>query len=92
MSKVKHSILLIFSLSSCAKRIPIDECALMEPDGFWIGLWHGIISPISLLFSLFTDSIAMYSANNTGAWYDLGFLIGFIFFVSAVYLKSSDVF
>ncbi len=30
-----------------------------------MGLWHGIIAPISFIVSLFNDSVAMYAVNNT---------------------------
>jgi len=50
-----------------------------DPAGFWYGLWHGIISVISLIIHLFNDSIVVYETNNTGGWYDFGFLLGVIF-------------
>jgi hypothetical protein len=49
-----------------------------NPAGFWYGLWHGIISVISLVIHLFNDSVAVYETNNTGGWYDFGFLLGVI--------------
>lgn len=49
-----------------------------DPAGFWYGLWHGIISVISLIIHIFTDSVSVYEANNTGGWYDFGFLFGVI--------------
>lgn len=48
------------------------------PAGFWYGLWHGIISVISLLIHIFNDSVHVYEMNNTGGWYDFGFLVGVI--------------
>jgi len=48
------------------------------PAGFWYGLWHGIISVISLVVHLFNENIAVYEIHNTGGWYDLGFLLGII--------------
>ncbi len=47
-----------------------------EPVGFWYGLWHGSISPITLVISLFSDNIGMYEVYNNGGWYDFGFLLG----------------
>ncbi len=46
------------------------------PAGFWAGLWHGIISPITFIVSLFDGDVAIYEVNNKGGWYDFGFLIG----------------
>ena len=44
--------------------------------GFWMGLWHGAIAPITFVISLFSDSVEMYEAHNNGGWYNFGFLIG----------------
>jgi hypothetical protein len=44
--------------------------------GFWAGLWHGIISPITFLISLFTDDVSVYEVHNDGNWYDFGFVLG----------------
>lgn len=46
------------------------------PAGFWYGLWHGIISFISLIIHIFNPDVMVYELNNTGGWYDFGFLIG----------------
>ena len=46
------------------------------PAGFWAGFWHGIISPITFLVSLFTPNVRIYETNNRGRWYDFGFIIG----------------
>lgn len=48
------------------------------PAGFWYGLWHGIISVISLIIHLFNEGVTVYEVHNTGGWYDFGFLIGVI--------------
>lgn len=47
-----------------------------EPAGFWIGLWHGLIACVTLVVGIFWDGVEIYERNNTGGWYDLGFLIG----------------
>jgi hypothetical protein len=52
------------------------EAAPTDPYGFWMGLWQGIIAPFSFIVSLFNDNIVVYSCNNTGGWYDFGFLLG----------------
>lgn len=44
--------------------------------GFWQGLWHGVISPITFVISLFNHSVGMYEVHNDGAWYNFGFLVG----------------
>jgi len=47
-----------------------------QTAGFWLGLWHGLISPITFLISLFTDNVSIYEVANNGNWYDFGFMIG----------------
>jgi hypothetical protein len=44
--------------------------------GFWLGLWHGMICPLTFIISLFTDSIHFYEVHNNGGWYNFGFLLG----------------
>lgn len=46
------------------------------PAGFWAGLWHGLICPITFLVSLFAPGVRIYEVNNRGRLYDFGFLIG----------------
>lgn len=48
------------------------------PAGFWYGLWHGFISVIALIIHIFNDTVMVYEINNTGGWYDFGFLMGVI--------------
>jgi len=66
----------IFLLTSCAAG---DAQFTQEnPAGFWYGLWHGVISVISLIIHIFNENVAVYEINNTGGWYDFGFLLGVI--------------
>lgn len=41
-----------------------------------MGLWHGIIAPVTFILSLIFDKISLYEVHNTGGWYDLGFVLG----------------
>jgi len=43
--------------------------------GFWLGFWHGLLAPYTLLLRLFME-IHMYAIPNVGWWYDFGFLLG----------------
>lgn len=63
-------------LSGCADVETINNCVNNDPSGFWYGIWHGIITPFSFICSLFMDEVAIYAVNNTGGWYDFGFLLG----------------
>jgi len=49
-----------------------------HPAGFFFGIWHGWIAPISLIISFFHSSVRIYEVNNTGFWYDVGFYIAII--------------
>jgi len=78
-TKIIFFALLTFAvlvLLSCADVTNIDACRVVKPYGFFAGLWHGIISPLSFIGSLFSNKIAMYAVNNSGGWYDFGFVLG----------------
>jgi len=47
-----------------------------EVAGFWMGLWHGVIAPVTFIISLFNKSIEFYEVHNNGGWYSFGFLLG----------------
>lgn len=49
-----------------------------KPAGFFWGIWHGWIAPISLIIGLFKRNIKIYEVINTGWWYDFGFYIAII--------------
>jgi len=70
------ALVLIISLSGCANTVSVNECVSSAPDGFWWGLWHGFTAGFSFIGSLLDNDIAVYSINNTGGWYDFGFVLG----------------
>lgn len=47
-----------------------------SPAGFWVGVWHGMVSPITFVVSLFNPRVRIYEIHNRGRLYDLGFIIG----------------
>ncbi|MGE5071890.1 MAG: hypothetical protein ACM3MF_00540 [Anaerolineae bacterium] len=56
--------------------------------GILLGLWHGIISPITLILSFFNRSVQMYEVHNDGAPYNLGFFVGIaVLFVLLGFLR-----
>jgi hypothetical protein len=61
-------------LCSCAAGDP--QFTPERPAGFWLGLWHGMISWITLVVGIFDQSVEVYERNNNGGWYDFGFLFG----------------
>jgi hypothetical protein len=44
--------------------------------GTLLGIWHGIISPVTLVWSFIDPNIQMYEVHNDGSQYNLGFLLG----------------
>jgi hypothetical protein len=82
MKKIRKPLLLTtaslacFLLVSCAGAEPIGECLTGRQYGFFYGLLHGFITPVSFVTSLFKDDVAIYAVNNSGGWYDFGFLLG----------------
>jgi hypothetical protein len=71
------SLIVCCFFSSCADVQPqVMECVTGYQYGFFGGLWHGIIAPVSFIGSLFSDDIAVWAINNNGGWYAFGFVLG----------------
>lgn len=69
-------LLSILLLTAC---VPGDGKATADkPAGFFWGVWHGWLAPISLIVGLFSPNIRVYEGLNTGWWYDLGFYMAII--------------
>lgn len=41
-----------------------------------LGIWHGIISPVTMVLSFVNPELQMYEVHNDGSQYNFGFLIG----------------
>lgn len=71
-------ILLTIVLSGCATQNELvgtqNEKGIVA--GFWYGLWHGLIVLVTLMISLFKDSVSIYEVHNTGFGYNAGFVLG----------------
>jgi hypothetical protein len=73
------AVVAFLALTSCAPGAnPRQSVADMGGDvaGFWLGLWQGIIAPITFVVSLFSDTVNVYEVHNNGNWYNLGFVLG----------------
>lgn len=78
--------------------IPGDGAATAENKaGFFSGIWHGWIAPVSLIISIFDKSINIYEVQNSGFWYDFAFYIailggfgGFSLFRKKKFHKKKD--
>ena len=71
-------ILIVLVASCAANNTRYDEV----PAGFWAGLWHGLIIVVAFIISLFTDSVSIYEVNNTGGWYNFGYVFGLMIALS----------
>jgi len=54
-----------------------DEHWKSDKAGFFTGIIHGIIAPLMLVAAIFTE-YSMYELNNSGWFYNFGFLIGLL--------------
>jgi hypothetical protein len=50
--------------------------------GFLLGLWHGFISPVTFVISVFSKNVRFYEVHNNGTWYNFGFVLGAGLFLS----------
>ncbi len=46
--------------------------------GILLGIWHGFISPVTIVLSFVNKDLQMYEVHNDGGPYNLGFLIGLV--------------
>lgn len=66
----------VLMLTGC---IPGDGAHTADkPAGFFWGVWHGWLAPLSLIVGFFSRGIRLYETMNTGWWYDLGFYMAII--------------
>ena len=67
---------ILLTLTGC---VPGDGTyTAADPAGFFWGIWHGWVAPVSLIIGLFHKNIRIYEIINVGWWYDLGFYIAII--------------
>ncbi len=69
-------ILFILSLTGCMPGDGSNDANNLA--GFFWGVWHGWIAPISLIGGLFNRDLRIYEIMNSGWMYDLGFYIAVI--------------
>jgi hypothetical protein len=85
--RLAAAIALVSILAACAAGS--DEAAHAASGGliskFFLGLWHGIIGPITLLVEIINGVLPnilpwhahLYETKAAGGAYDLGFYLGF---------------
>lgn len=64
-------------ITSC---VPGGEKFQETTAGFWMGLWHGLISLFTFIIGLFVEGVGIYEINNNGGWYNFGFILGISIF------------
>ena len=72
---------MLMILSSCAAGPNTLAGGDGQAAGFWLGLWQGLIIPITFIVSLFNSHVSIYEVYNNDNWYDFGFMLG----ISAVF-------
>jgi hypothetical protein len=82
------AIVFVATLSGCAAHY--TSATVADPYGFWSGVWHGFIAPLSIagvilswLASLFgiellTDVAIIGRPNSGFDFYYVGFVLGFL--------------
>lgn len=70
------SALALLLLTSCLPGVYAAE--RQKPAGFFLGIWHGWIAPLSLIVGIFDPNVRLYDSFNTGWWYDFGFYMAII--------------
>ena len=69
-------LFLLFLSSSCAPGS--GRYSYKKQAGFFTGVWHGWIAPITLIIGIFNPAMRVYETANAGWWYDFGFYIAVI--------------
>jgi hypothetical protein len=69
---------MLFLVSCLPGPNPVEKSPLPQGKiaGFWKGLWHGLLSPLTFIISLFTSKVRFYEVHNNGNWYNFGFVLG----------------
>lgn len=94
MKTIAMACLLLFVVLLLAGCAPGPNKLEKTPDekgrvaGFWKGLWHGLISPITFIISLFNRNVRIYEVHNSGNWYNFGFVLGAGLFLQGGILGS----
>lgn len=73
---VAAALVALLVLTSCAASGNPEAGGTGTQPGFLHGLWHGVITPVTFVVSLFSDGVGIYEVENNGAWYDFGYVLG----------------
>ena len=79
------ALVVVFIMTAC---VPGPNDLEKTPDkegdvaGFFTGIWHGLLAPVTFVISVFTKSVRFYEVHNNGSWYNFGFVLGAGLFLS----------
>jgi hypothetical protein len=78
---MKRTLIIVATALFLAGCIATESSTAVQSSapGFWLGVWHGFIFPVTFVFSIFTDRVAIYAVPNNGSWYDAGYFVGIVF-------------
>ena len=69
-------VVVVLAVAACAAGPNPEVSHTAQSAGFWLGLWQGLITPVTFVISLFTDNVNIYEVHNNGNWYDFGYVLG----------------
>lgn len=78
-ARARLAVLLVvvaLGMAACAAGPNPGVAHTAQNAGFWLGLWQGLITPVTFVISLFTDHVNIYEVHNDGNWYDFGYVLG----------------
>ncbi len=88
IKKMLGVLLIAITLSACAPGT--DSYSSDDRAGFFSGVWHGWIAPVTLVWQIFDDEVRVYEPDNTGWFYDFGFYIAVISGFGSIRLFRRD--
>jgi len=72
-------VVVVLVIASCAPG-PNPSAGGDDVAGFWTGLWQGFTALFTFIISLFNHEVNIYEVNNSGGWYNFGYLLGVMMF------------
>lgn len=79
---VLAAVLVLVACTAGPNALEKTPDATGKTAGFFMGLWHGLISPVTFIISVFSKNVRFYEVHNNGAWYNFGFVLGAGLFLS----------
>jgi hypothetical protein len=76
MRKIIRVVLVVMTLAFLSSCAGANTAESDDGAGFWRGLAHGLIAPITFVVAIFDDDVEMYEVHTNGGWYNFGFLFG----------------